>query len=266
MTFSIAKLNRLPKEERDPMYLLLVPDAVFEMFHINRKTLTNPFGERVVRGIFPPDENFGCIEVKHRSEDKDCVYSCQVAFEAFMESLRLDFLIVNDPFSERFNVDVDEMGRNTLFGTSSRNIPEEVRAMNAGLAPGMVRRGLRLMRESVKCLEAFMRPLDLKTLTIDAFFYHNAILWERYGFGYFKGGKLVEQINREFQPGGILYRYLDDSTPFRRKGMERTVRGRSWAVYDGVCLDAFGDDWESPIMYKTLGKEFQINTFPDPVY
>jgi hypothetical protein len=49
MTFSIAKLNRLPKEERDTMYLLLVPDSVFELFHINRKTLTNPFGERVVR-------------------------------------------------------------------------------------------------------------------------------------------------------------------------------------------------------------------------
>jgi hypothetical protein len=266
MTFSIAKLNRLPKEERDPMYLLLVPDAVFEMFHINRKTLTNLSGERVVRGIFPPDENFGSIEVKHRSEDKDCIYSCQVAFEAFMESLRLDFLIINDPFSERFNVDVDEMGRDTLFGTSSRNIPEEIRAMKAGLAPGMVRRGLRLMRESVRCLETFMAALDLKTLTIDAFFYHNAILWERYGFGYFKGGKLMERIDREFRPGGLLYKYLDDSTPFRRKGTEETVRGRSWAIYDGLCLDAFGHDWESPIMYKTLGKEFQLSTFPDQVF
>ncbi len=266
MIFSIAKLNRLPKEERDPLYLLLVPDSVFEKFRINRKTLTNPFGERVVRGVFPPDENFGSIEVKHRFKDEDCVYSCQVAFEAFMESLRLDFLIINDPFSERFNVDVDERGRDTLYGTSSRNIPEEIRAMNAGLAPGMVRRGLRLMGESVKCLETFMELFGLKTLTIDAFFYHNAILWERYGFGYFKGRKLMEQIDREFQPGGLLYKHLDDSTPFRRKGMEGTVRGRSWAIYDGICLEAFGTDWESPIMYKVPRKEFKDNTFPNQTF
>jgi hypothetical protein len=266
MTFSIARLNRLPKEERDPMYLFLVPDQIFDQFQINRKTLTNPFGERVAQGIFPPDENFGCIEVKHRAGDQDSIFSCQVAFEAFMESLRLDFLIINDPFSERFRVDVDEEGRDTLFGTSSRNIPEEIRAMNAGLAPGMVRRGLKLMRESVKCLERFMEPLGLKTLTIDAFFYHNAILWEKYGFGYFKGGKLMERIDREFRPGGLLYQYLDDSNPFRRKGNEKTVRGRSWAIYDGICLDALGTDWESPIMYKVFGKDFQLNTFPDSIY
>ena len=87
MTFSIAKLNRLPKEERDRIYLRLVPDSVFERFHIDKKTLANPSGERVVRGIFPPDENFGCIEVKYRSEDKDCIFSCQVSLEAFMQSL-----------------------------------------------------------------------------------------------------------------------------------------------------------------------------------
>ena len=67
MTFSIAKLNRLPKEERDSAYLRLVPEAIFETFQIDCQTLTNPFGERVVTGIFPPDENFACIEVKHRA-------------------------------------------------------------------------------------------------------------------------------------------------------------------------------------------------------
>ena len=150
MTFSIAKLNRLPKEERNSIYLRLVPEAIFEMFQIDRQTLTNRFGERVVTGIFPPDENFACIEVKNRKEDKDCIFSCQVSLEAFMQSLYLDFLIINNPFSERFNVDVDEFGRETLLGTRSRNIPEEVRAMEAGLAPGMVRHGLRLAERICK--------------------------------------------------------------------------------------------------------------------
>ena len=266
MTFSIAKLNRLPKEERNSIYLRLVPEAIFEMFQIDRQTLTNRFGERVVTGIFPPDENFACIEVKNRKEDKDCIFSCQVSLEAFMQSLYLDFLIINNPFSERFNVDVDEFGRETLLGTRSRNIPEEVRAMEAGLAPGMVRHGLRLVKEFVKSLEAFTVPLGLKTITMGAFFYHNAILWERHGFTYFKGGKTMERIHREFQPGGLLYEKLDDSTPFRRKGMEKTVRGRSWAIYDGIFVEAFDEEWESPRMYRMLGRDFKVNTFPDQVY
>jgi hypothetical protein len=266
MTFSIAKLNRLQKEERDQIYLLLVPQSLFEMFQIDCRTLRNLCGERVVTGIFPPDENFGCIEVRYKPEDKDCIFSCQVSFETFMQSLHLDFLIINDPFSERFHVDMDECGRDTLFGTRSRNICEEIRAMEAGLAPAMVRHGLKMMREFVDCMERFMAPLGLKTITIGAFFYHNAILWERYGFTYFKGRKMMERIHREFQPGGQLYEKLDDSAPFRRKGMERTVRGRSWAIYDGIYLDAFEEEWESPTLYKTLGKNDRVNTFPDQIY
>lgn len=266
MTFSIATLNRLPKEERDRTYLQLVPRSVFEGFQIDPKTLLNRHGERVVRGIFPPDENFGCIEVQFRAGDKDCIFSCQVSLESFMQSLHLDFLIINDPFSERFNVDVDELGKDTLYGTRSRNIPEEIRAMEAGLAPGMVRRGLRLMGEFAKCLDIFMSSLGLKSITTDAFFYHNAILWEKYGFTYFRGGKVMENIHKEFQPGGLLYKRLDHSTPFRKKGMEKSIRGRSWAIYDGVYSDAFDEEWESPIMYKIQGKDFKVNTFPGQIY
>jgi hypothetical protein len=48
--------------------------------------------------------------------------------------------------------------------------------------------------------------------------------------------------------------------------MEGTIRGRSWAIYDGVYVDAFGEEWESPIMYKTQGKDFKVNTFPGQIY
>jgi len=266
MTFSIARLNRLPKEERNRIYLQLVPPSLFKNFHIDPRTLLNPQGEHVVTGIFPSDENFSCIEVRYRSGDKDPIFSCQVSLEAFMQSLHLDFIIISDPFSERFNLDVDEEGRDTLYGTRSRNIPEEVRAMEAGLAPGMIRKGLRLMGEFSGCLDVFMDALGIKTITTDAFFYHNAILWERYGFQYFKGRMVMERIHQEFQPGGLLGQKLDDSTPFRKRGMEKAVRGRSWAIYDGVYADVFGEEWESPIMYKTPGKEHHVNTFPDQVY
>jgi len=266
MTFSIARLNRLPREERDLIYLRLVPESIFEKFQIDRKTLTNQFGERVVRGIFPPDDNFACIEVKYRSTDKDCIFSCQISLASFMDSLHLDFLNINDPFSERFNVDVDELGRDTLLGARSRNIPEEIKAMEAGLAPGMIRKGLRLMGEFCISLERFMAPLGLKNLTTEAFYYHNALVWEKYGFTYFKGGRTMERVHEEFQPRGLLFKSLDNSTPFRKKGMGQTVRGRSWAIHDGILMDAFDQEWESPMMYKILGRDFKINTFPGQIY
>ena len=183
-----------------------------------------------------------------------------------MQSLHLDFLIFNDPFSERFDVDIDEQGSETFFGTRSRNIPEEIKAMKAGLAPGMVRKGLRLTGEFMTCLDVFMGELKLRTITAGAFFYHNALMWEKYEFTYFKGGKMMEKIHKEFQLGGMLCEKLDGSTPFRKEGMERTIRGRSWAIYDGIFLDAFGEEWESPVMYRILGKVFKVNTFPDQIY
>jgi hypothetical protein len=48
--------------------------------------------------------------------------------------------------------------------------------------------------------------------------------------------------------------------------MERTIRGRSWAIYDGIHEDVIDEEWESPIMYKTKGKDFKVNTFPDQIY
>jgi hypothetical protein len=266
MTFSLAILNRLPKEERDPLYLQLVPESVFRMFQIDAKTLTNPSGERVVTGIFPTDENLACIDVKHRPEDRDCIFSSQVSLEGFMRSLYLDFLTINNPFSQRFHVDRDESGRDTLFGTLSRNIPEELRALDAGLAPGMVRQALRLTGEFMTCLETLTLSLGLKAISLRALYYHHAILWERYGFIYFRGMKMMEKIHREFQPGGLLYQRLDGSTPFRRRGMEKTVRGRSWALYDGTYSEAFGEEWESPWMYKMIGKDLKMNTFPGQTY
>lgn len=266
MAFSIAKLNRLPKERREPIYRQLLPPSIFERFRIDPRTLTNEHGEPVVQGVFPPDENFACIQVNYRPGDRDCVFACQISLDPFMYSVSLDFVLINNVFAERYNVDVDELGRDTLFGTRCRNIYEEIRAMEDGLAPGMVRPGLRLLREFVVCLERFTASIGLKTITLGALYYHNAILWERYGFTYFRGLKLMQRIHQEFQPGGALYEKLDGSTPFRRRGMERTVRGRSWAIYDGVLLDALGEDWDPPKMYKMLGRDCSVNTFPDQVY
>ncbi|HSQ15589.1 MAG TPA: hypothetical protein VLQ94_04705, partial [Candidatus Binatia bacterium] len=65
-----------------------------------------------------------------------------------------------------------------------------------------------------------------------------------------------------FRSGGLLCGRLDGSTPFRRPSFGLTVRGRSWAIHDGI-LD---EPWESPKMYKTVGENAGVDTFPGGKY
>jgi acetoin utilization protein AcuC len=173
-----------------------------------------------------------------------------------MDNLELSFIVINDPRAERFQIDRDARGKDTLFGTAARNVAEEERAMKAGLAPGQVRPGLRLLREFMFLLERFASRLAVSIISGEALFYHNAIQYERNGFGYLEGRKQMEEIDREFL-GGKLWERLDGSSPFRRKGAEKSVRGRSWAIQDGIL----GVPWVSPKIYKPVGKFVEVNTF-----
>jgi hypothetical protein len=56
-----------------------------------------------------------------------------------------------------------------------------------------------------------------------------------------------------------LFGRLDGSSPFRMPGMERTARGRSWAIHDGILDEA----WDHVRIYKMIGQNSGIDTFPD---
>ena len=138
----------------------------------------------------------------------------------------------------------------------------ETPAMQAGLAPGQVRRGLKLMRKLVSLFEAFVSRLGHQMFFLEPLAYHNAILFERYGYAYSQGRARMEWINREFAPGGELYHRLDGTTPFRRPGAERSVRGRSWAIHDGILGEQFSDIH----MYRRVGVNASVCTFPHAVW
>jgi hypothetical protein len=92
--------------------------------------------------------------------------------------------------------------------------------------------------------------------------YHTALLFERYGCAYAQGRAKMEWINREFRPGGTLYHRLDNSTPFRRPGAESTIRGRSWAIHDGIL----GERFTGIQMYRRVGIGANVCTFPNAVW
>jgi len=87
--------------------------------------------------------------------------------------------------------------------------------------------------------------------------YDNAVRYEKYGFDYLSGRRLMEMIDREFAPGGRLTARLDGSSPFRMPGMERNAHGRSWAIHDGIM----DEPWEGVSIYKMVGSAAGVNTF-----
>jgi hypothetical protein len=118
---------------------------------------------------------------------------------------------------------------------------------------------LRLFGEFFSLLERFTDSLGMEMIVAEPLTYDNAIRYERYGFDYLTGRRLMLEIDREFHPGGSLYHRLDNSSPFRISGLERTVRGRSWAIHDGIM----DEPWDGVQIYKIIGVHAGLNTFPD---
>ncbi len=246
----------------------MVPEKVFKLFGIDPQTGRNQQGEKVVVYECPEGSSEASVEVKARPDDQDPIFYIEVSDSRDLVQLQWDFILINDIRAPRFNTDITADGKDRWLHWETRNIPEELKAMEAGLAPGQVRPGLRLMKDLNQCLDRFCQTLGLKSIFMEALFYHNAIAYERHGFRYFQGEERMRKIDKEFRPGGRLFELLDDS-PFRRRAFYNMVRGRSWAIHDGI-LDDLADpelgSWTPPKMYRMVGKYFQTDTFPGGIY
>jgi hypothetical protein len=251
----------MEEKERERLLSVLIPARFLELFSIDAETYRNPAGERCVKFACPENMPFFQIDLRRDPRDRDAAYFLDVSNSPFGQ-MEISFIIINDPDGERYNIDVDENGQDTYFGTARRNLPEEIRAMEAGLAPAQVRRGLRAMRDLIACWDVFFDRVGHRFYFLEPLSYNSAILYERGGFQYVKGKDNMEYIDREFRPGGALHARLDGSTPFRKTEFWKTVRGRSWAIHDGI-LD---EPWESPKMYKTVGVNGGVCTFTGEGY
>jgi hypothetical protein len=256
--FSLADVNSRGSAEKERIYSALVPTRLFETFGISRQTLCGTDGERKVSIIAPPGLGLVRIEVRLQQGDRDTIFFLDLADTRYRQ-MELSFCIISDPAAPRFDVDLDSSGRDNCFATMGRNIPEEIRAMAAGLFPNQTRRGLRMFGEFFPLLERFVDSVGMEMIVAEPLTYDNAIRYEKYGFDYLTGRRLMLEINEGFKPGGILYRRLDGSSPFRMPGMERTVRGRSWAIHDGIM----DEPWDEVRIYKMVGQSAAIDTFPE---
>jgi hypothetical protein len=258
---SIQEINALPREVAHALHCRLVPDELFDRFSINPATLCGPDGRQLVRITAPAESAWARVEVRSSAEDRDPALLVDVEMSP-LSVPELAFVQITDPSGPRYAIDRDPDGRDTLFGTLSRNIEEERRAMKDGLAPGQVRRGLRLLARVLDSMEAFCRLLGKEIFLIEPLFYHSAVLYERRGCGYLMGQDVMERIEVGFGEGGSLRQALDGSTVFRQPGAELSVRGRSWALHDGIA----DGTWGGVKMYKAVGRQAGVRTFPNAIY
>jgi hypothetical protein len=254
---SIREINDLSDDEKRAIYKTLLPEWLFVNFGMDRETLTID-GQQVIQFRCPRGSRALEISVRRTLNDIDPMLYLNMT-DTFNHQLLVLLVVVNDLDAPRFNIDSDEHGNSTHLATTGRNLVAEKAAMNAGLAPGQIRSGLRSFKQAVPIFENFVQRMGHDLFLIEPLAYHNAIVFERYGFNYMRGHQEMIRIDQEFRAGGELNAKLSTDRVFRPKDAWRTIRGRSWAIHDGIL----GHPFTGFQMYKRIGVHAGVNTFLD---
>lgn len=254
---SIAGVNALPRPEKEALYAGMIPGELLAKCGID-PSLKDASGQALAEFRCAEGASDVVVELRREAGAVDPVLYAHVT-DTISGQLHVLLFVLNDPTSPRFDVDRMPDGRPTQFGVLRRNVEAEAEARAAGLAPGQVRRGLRLLEPALHTFEEFVATLGREMFFVEPLFYHNAILFERHGFFYQRGRRLMEGIHAGFQENAGLAAQLDGSTPFRQLPAASSIRGRSWAIHDGVLGYPFHD----VTMFRQLGRSSSISTFPD---
>ena len=255
--FTIGGINRLPADEKRAIYTRLIPPALLNRFQLN-ETLHDAAGVDLLQLECSPGSTSVEMALFHQAGFSDPVLYGHLA-DRMNGQLHVLLYILNDPDSSRFDVDRMPDGSLTKFGTVRRNLAAETAAMQAGRAPGQVRAGMRLLPAAIAAFEQFVTSLGHDMYFVEPLYYHNAVIFERYGLAYVQGRRLMNRIQEGFSEGGDLRPLLDGSTAFRLPAAADSIRLRSWAIHDGLLGEPFTD----VTMYKRVGQSAGIRTAAD---
>ena len=260
---TLKQINDLPEGAKRRIYRALLPPTLLFQFDIDPINWKKHGDFELLLKAEKQCGEVNC-SIRSKNDSAEEVFYLQLMDNTF-NGIDLNFILVSDPCSPFFGVDRDKDGRLTMFGKANRNLEEEQRAMQAGLAPGQARRGLSIFKTICQQIEAFIATCGHRAFCLEPLTYATACLFERHGFAYVKGHKLMDDIQKMFQPEKELFKALDGSTPFRRPEQWSTVRGRAWAIHDGI-LDVIDEKWDNLRMIKRVGRHAGVETFPDSVY
>ncbi len=252
---TIGGINLLPEDQKRAIYTRLIPCELLERFHIPAN-LCDSQGRPLFQSKWAAGNPSAEMALFHEYGFPDPLLFGHLT-DTLAGQIHVLLYILNDPTSARYDVDKMPDGRPTQFGTLLRNLEAEEAAMLAGLAPGQIRHGLRLLATATTSFESFVHSLGHDLYFVEPLYYHNAVIFERYGFAYQQGRRLMDRIHAGFSDGGDLLGRLDGS-PFRTQEAWKSIRLRSWAIHDGLL----GQPFKDVTMYKFLGKSAGINTAP----
>ena len=264
LPFTIRQLNNLPENVKQRMYRGLIPPALLTRFAIDPIHWTDINKEQRVFLKAEGNSEKVLITAQSSSDASDEFFALELADNS-LNGIELNLIVLNDPTTPRYSIDQTEDGSQTMFGTLKRNLKAEEQALSAGLAPGQVRAGLGRSRLVFEQVEAFLSMLGHRAYFLEPLTYASAWVFERRGFAYVRGHKLMDDIHREFQPGGRLDRCLDDGSTFRKRNQADSVRGRAWAIHDGI-LETIDLRWDNLRMVKQIGRHAGVETFPQAAY
>jgi len=250
---TIGGINKLPENEKREIYSRYIPHELIEKFNLGDLARNND----LLQFRFAEGSSDVEMALYHQVNFPDPILYAHLA-DSINGQIFILLYILNDPASPRFSVDKMPDGTPTQFGIRRRNIAAEQAAMEAGLSPGQIRKGLRSLGNAMGAFEGFISRLGHDMYFIEPLYYHNAVIFERYGFSYQMGRRLMNEIQAGFAEGGVLSQRLDDSKPFRSPKAANSIRLRSWAIHDGIL----GEPFTNVTMYKRVGISANINTTP----
>jgi hypothetical protein len=254
---TISGINNLRMETKREIYTRLIPSDLILKFDLP-SNLTDPEGNDLVKLKCKPGSSDVEMELRHQVDFQDPILYGHITDTVYGQ-IHVLLYILNDPDSPRFDVDKMPDGTKTMFGLQQRNIKSEIEAMEYGLAPGQVRKGFRLLESAIIGFEHFVDSLGHDLYFAEPLFYHNAYIFERYGFAYSKGTRFMERIQKGFAEGGDLLPRLDGSNLFRQPESANSIRLRSWAIHDGILDGKF----TNVTMYKRISQKANENTSID---
>ncbi len=250
---TIGGINKLPENEKRAIYARYIPPELTQKFNLPDLVRN----QDLLQFRFANGSSDVEMMLYHEPGFPDPILYAHLA-DTMNGQIHVLLYILNDPYSPRFDVDKMPDGSPTRFGIRIRNIEAEKAALQAGLSPGQVRHGLRLLRQAMAAFEGFVASLKHDMYFVEPLYYHNAVIFERYGFSYQMGRRKMEGINSGFGEGGELRQRLDGSNPFRSPEAANSIRLRSWAIHDGIL----GGPFTNVTMYKRVGISANINTTP----